>query len=80
MTLSDAQARLEASVATGLEAECTAMHGQVRAMLEVRNIYRRCVTGPERSDSVSMVETSIDQTADRITARCTSHSVDARLN
>ena len=80
MTLTNAQARLEAAAATGLQAECAAMHGQVRAMLEVRNIYRRCITGTERDDTVSMVEASIDQTAERITARCTPRSADARAN
>ncbi len=79
-TLTSAQARLEAAAATGLKAECAAMHGQVRAMLEVRNIYRRCTTGLERDNTVSMVDTSIEQTAELIAARCTSRSADARLD
>jgi hypothetical protein len=79
-TLSSTQARLEAVFEDGLETECAAMHDQVRAMLEVRNIYRRCISGPERINTVSAVENSIEQASERISARCTPRSADARLN
>ncbi|WP_436638380.1 hypothetical protein [Microbaculum sp. FT89] len=76
-TLSRAQQQFEVALDTGLEAECAAMHGQVRALLEVRNIYRRCVDGPERHETVAELDTSIEQTANRIDARCAPRSAEA---
>lgn|GEM_PF-2083006 len=78
--LDRAQARLEASLKKGLDEECAAMHGQVRAMLEVRNIYRRCISGMDRTDTVSAIEDTIDLTAERIAARCTPRSAETRLD
>ena len=76
-TLVRAQERLETAIAEGLQAECAAMHGQVRALLEVRNIYRRCFEEPQRAETVDRMNMSIEETADRITARCTPRSADA---
>jgi hypothetical protein len=79
-TLTRAQSEFESSLAQGLEAECGAMHGQVRAMLAVRNIYRRCMEGPERNEIVALMDSSIGQTTDRIAARCAKRSADARID
>ncbi len=77
VTLVQAQERLETAVAEGLKAECAAMHGQVRALLEVRNIYRRCFEEPQRAETVDRMNISIEETTDRISARCTPRSADA---
>lgn len=76
-TLGHARQRLEGAIQKGLAAECAAMHGQVRAMLEVRNIYRRCIDGQERYETVAEMDTSIEETANRIDARCAPRSVEA---
>jgi hypothetical protein len=77
VTLVRAQERLETAIAEGLKAECAAMHGQVRALLEVRNIYRRCFDDPQRSETVDRMNISIEETTDRISARCSPRSADA---
>ncbi len=78
-TLSGARQRFDSAADQGLEAECAAMHGQVRAMLEVRNIYRRCIDGPELGETVALMDTSIGETIDRIAARCTPRSAEAAV-
>lgn len=52
------------------DAECAALHGQVRTMLEVRNIYVRCMTGPVRAERVSQAQASLEQATARLDAVC----------
>jgi len=52
--------------------ECTAMHGHVRVMLAARNVYSRCATGDERLHQVGLMDGSIHEVADRISATCAS--------
>lgn len=78
--LSRARADFESATATGLEAECASMHGQVRAMLAVRNVYRRCMTGDQRAGTVAMMDDSIEQTTGNLSARCARRSADARAD
>lgn len=51
-------------------AECAALHGQVRAMLEIRNIYVRCTTGPMRAERVGQAQASLDQVTARLDSVC----------
>ncbi|TCT13652.1 hypothetical protein EDC22_101522 [Tepidamorphus gemmatus] len=50
--------------------DCAALHGQVRAMLEIRNIYMRCTTGPMRTERVGQADASLDQATARLDSVC----------